>query len=408
MCVFVSGALPPSTSSIDWQYKQIEVKIRDYEKRLVSALLRVQAQLNSSLAIFQPDKKFADITTALTTASTTVGKLATVSCYTDNITSVTCENMGQKMASLTVDITRFSKIITDLATNNSQTVVQSVNIQGAAAIGYYQCNTTLRLVLKNCSLSLDQMSPVYNDYIAYLTNAIGQYNKLYALMLTTQSTYCTNCVTSFSSSTSASLAKIDDSIDQIQLALSDIETNIRTYSSSVVKRVNMISPAMGKTYSLYNLAVYLDSVASIVSQFTQLDSMDLLNETANCNDNNWKIAVLNYKASIYFQMSIETLTNSTNVLVTRTMIVAFMPLDKNVLTDAQYTNITAILTDLESLSENYRQYYASLLVAMQKMTSLESDLKTIQGSACTCNGSTGKIKLNLITIRHFNDIHLTC
>lgn len=388
------GDMPASVSSIDWQYKKIETKIRDYEKRLVGAIIKVQTQINLTQAMFEPDKTFADVVATLKTSSATVGNLATVSSYTDNVTSITCENIGTKVASISVDISRFVKLIGEAGTNNSQVIVASANIQGAYAICYYRTNinNTLRMSLKNCSNALDQLSSTYTEYSMVLTNAITQYNELYVQLLNAQSSYCTNCVIEFSSKTSDSLAKIDDNVDQIQIALSDIETDIRNVSSDIVSKVNLVNPAIKKTYSLYNIAVYLDSTAYLVSGFTQLDSMDILNETANCNDNNWKIAVINYKKSLYNEMVIATLINSTQVIVDKAVIDAYFVTDKNVMTRDQKTNVTAIIVDLELLSDLYRQYYSALNVAIMKFDTVLRELKTIQGSTCVCNGaSTSKL-----------------
>lgn len=384
------GDMPASVSSIDWQYKKIETKIRDYEKRLVGAIIKVQTQINTTTAMFEPDKTYADVVATLKTSSATVGKLATVSSYTENVTSITCENIGTKIASISVDISRIVKLIGEVGTNNSQVIVASANIQGAYAICYYRTNinNTLRMSLKNCSNSLDQLSSTYTEYSMVLTNAITQYNELYVQLLTAQSSYCTNCVIEFSSKTSDSLAKIDDNVDQVQIALSDIETDIRNVSSDIVSKVNLVNPEIKKTYSLYNIAVYLDSTAYLVSGFTQLDSMDILNETANCNDNNWKIAVINYKKSLYNEMVIATLINSTQVIVDKAMIDAYFVTDKNVMTRDQKTNVTAIIADLELLSDLYRQYYSALNVAIMKFDTVLRELKSIQGSTCTCNGAT--------------------
>jgi len=391
--ITVFGDMPASVSSIDWQYKNIETKIRTYEKRLIGAIIMVQKHINSTMTMFEPDKSYADVVSTLKTSSETVGKLATVSCYSENVTSITCENSGSKIASISVDISRFVKIIGEVGTNNSKVIVESANIQGAYAICYYRTNinNTLRMALKNCSNSLDQLSSTYTEYSMVLTNSITQYNDLYVQLLNAQSSYCTNCVTNFSPSTSESLAKIDENVDQIQLALSDIETDIRNISSDIVSKVNLVNPAIKKTYSLYNIAVYLDSTAYLVSGFTQLDSMDILNETANCNDNNWKMAVIKYKKSLYYEMFIGTLINSTQVIVNKAVIEAYFVTDKNVMNRDQKTNVTAIITDLEILTDLYRQYNSALNVAILKFDAVIRELKTIQGSSCTCTGTTCKL-----------------
>lgn len=388
--IVVVGDLPPSVSSVDWQYKQIDATLSNYQQRLIAAIIQVQSQINSTIGIFGTSKTFSDIVSTLTTTSATLGNLATVSSYSNNATSVTCDNIGVKTSSISVDLQRLSKIMGDVATNSSQVIVASANIQGMSAIHYYQINNTVRLALQNCSNSLNQLSSTYTGYAMELANAISQYNQLYVQLITTQKTYCTDCITNFSPSTSQSLAKIDENIDQIEMALAEIEADIRNVSSDIVARVNLINPLIKKSYSLYDLAVNLDSASNLVSGFTQLDTLDILNETANCDDNNWKIAVITYKKSLYYENTIESIINSSNALVSDYIIKAYYSIDQNIMKSDQQTNVTAIIFDLDTLADLYRQYILSLTVATQQLNGVLTDLKNIQGTSCICNGATGE------------------
>lgn len=388
--LIVAGDLPASVSSIDWQYKQVDGKLRNYQHRLVAAILHVQSEINSTIGIFGTSTTFSTVVSTLTATSATLGQLATVSSYSDNVPSITCENIGVKIASISTDDQTFSKILSDASTNQSQVLVASANIQAMGAVYYYQINNTVRLALQNCSNSLNQLSSTYTQYELELANAITQYNQLYVQLITTQSSYCTNCVTNFSPAAIDSLAKMDDDVDQIQLALSDIEAEIRNVSSTIVSIVNSVNPLMKKSYSLYDLSVNLDSCANLVSGFTELDTFDILNETSNCNDNNWKIAVVAYKQSLYSENMIESIINSTNVIISDSIIQAYYSIDQKLMTSQQKSNVSAIIVDLDTLTDLYRQYIMSLNVAIQKLNTVSTNLKQIQGTSCVCNGATGE------------------
>lgn len=392
--LFVSGQNPPSSiSSLDWQYKQIEAKIRNYENRIKGSIPKIQAQINSTIAGMGND--FPAIVAVLNTSYYTLANLATVNSYgSSTIQDITCENMNMKISSIGNDINRLAKISCDAAVNETVVITQQAYIQGVTAQYGYKLNNSRQLALANCTNELSVLADQYLGYVLQLTNAIVVYNVLYAEIVIWKNQYCTNCPTRFTANDTKNLAIIDDDINQIEMALNEIEEYIRSDSEDIISKVNSVNPSFKKDVSMYNLAVSLDSVANLVQGFTQLDTLEFVNETASCDDNNWKIAVVQYKMSLYMEMIVESTINSSLVIVDKAVIQAYYYTDKNVMTSSQNGIVSNIITDLDLLVEYYRQYILSCAVAYTKLYLVLIDLMMIQGSACTCTpGSvTSKIR----------------
>lgn len=390
--LFASAQNPPSSiSSLDWQYKQIEDDIRNYENRIKAAIPNVQAVISSTIAAMGSD--FPSIVAVLNTSYNTLSNLATVNSYADStIANISCDELSVKINSIGNDNIRLATISSNAAINQTVVITQQAYIQGSAAVNYYNLNNTRRLALTNCSNSLSVLADQYLQYIVQLTTAIVDYNILYAELLIWKNQYCTNCPTRFTANDTKQLALIDDDINQIEMALNEIEEYIRTDAIDMISKVNYVNLAFKKTSVLYNLAVSLDSAANLVQGFTQLDTLEFVNETASCDDNNWKIAVIQYKMTLYMKMIVESAINSSLVLADNALIQVYYSISKNILTSDQSKTVSGIITDLDLLGEYYRQYILSCAVAFVKLFSVLTNLMMIGGTACTCTpGAASKI-----------------
>lgn len=228
------------------------------------------------------------------------------------------------------------------------------------------------------------LSDTYLNYVVQLTNTIVVYNVLYAELLIWKNQYCTTCTTRFTVNDTKKLSTIDDDINQIEMALNEIEEYIRTTSIDTITKINSVNPAFKKDRVLYDLAVTLDSVGNLVQGYIQLDTLEFVNETADCDDNNWKIAVIQYKMSLYMQQVVESAINSSLVITHNSLIKAYYCVDKNVMTKAQNQTVAGVILNLDLIAEYYRQYILSCTVAYSKLVLVLVDLMMIRGNSCTC------------------------
>lgn len=379
----LAGDPPASISSLDWQYKQVELKLRNYEERIKKTIPKVQYQINVTIAAMGTD--FPGIVVVLNTAYKTLDNLASANTYGNvTIDNITCNNIGLKVNSIVNDNIRLAKISGEAAVNQSVVITQQAYVQGVAAQYNYQLNLTRRHALANCSNSLSVLSDQYFNYVVQITNAIVVYNVLYAELLIWKNQYCTDCTTRFTVNDTKKLSTIDDDINQIEMALNEVEEVIRTTSADAITKVNSVNPSFKKDVVLYNLAVSLDSAANLVQGYLQLDTLEFVNETADCDDNNWKIAVVQYKMSLYMQMIVESAVNSSYVISKNALIQVYYSVDKNILTKSQKQTVSDVITDLDLIAEYYRQYILSCAVAFVKLFSVVQDLMLIKGTSCTC------------------------
>lgn len=386
----LAGNPPSSISSLDWQYKQVEIKLRNYEERIKKTIPTVQYQINVTIAAMGTD--FPGIVVVLNSAYKTLDNLASANTYGNvTIDNITCNDIGLRINSIVNDNIRLSKISCEAAVNQSVVITQQAYVQGVAAQYNYQLNLTRRHALANCSNSLSVLSDQYFNYVVQVTNGIVIYNVLYAELLIWKNQYCTDCPTRFTVNDTKKLSTIDDDINQIEMALNEVEEVIRTTSADTITKVNSVNPSFKKDVVLYNLAVSLDSAANLVQGYLQLDTLEFVNETADCDDNNWKIAVVQYKMSLYMQMIVESAVNSSYVISNNALIQVYYSIDKNILTKSQKQTVSDVITNLDLIAEYYRQYILSCVVAFGKLFSVVQDLMLIQGTACTCTpGATSE------------------
>lgn len=380
---------PTSVSSVDWEYKQIESKMRDYQERVRSYIIFVQNQLNNTITVIGSTANLATVATTLKTSVSTLGNLATLSSYDYELDNITCDNIAVKTNSIAKDNLRISTISSNVAINGSKVTVEQVNIASQLALYHSNLSNDKRIALQNCTNSLAKLADMFTQYTILLANSIVRYNLLYVQLLTTKSQYCTGCVTNFKASDTKNIGIIDNDINQIQSTLNEIENWIVNASKMIVSKVNSVNPTFKNSTSLYRMAVNLDNIANLVQGFIQLSTLEFINETSNCDDNNWKIALVQYKIYFYGQESNEAILNSTYLLINQAVTEAYYSIDKNIMTKKQQETCREIFDICRTIIEYYRQYIMVLQVAIYtKLPPVVNDLKNIQLSACDCSGST--------------------
>jgi hypothetical protein len=387
---YANGQTAPvsSVSSLDWEYKQIELKMRDYQERLRSYIKFVQNQLNNTITTIGTSASFVTIITTLKTAISTLENLATLSSYNYELINVTCDNIAVKTNSIVNDNLRISSISVNVAVNGSKVVVENSKIGTQLAIYNSLLSNERRIALQNCSNSLAKLSDMYTQYTVLLANSIVKYNLLYVQLILTKNQYCTGCITNFKPNDTKALAVIDNDVIQIQNTLNEIEGWIFNASKEIIMHVNSVNPVFKNSTSLYRMAVNLDNIANLVQGFLQLNTLEYVNETANCDDNNWKIALQQYKIYLYGQMMIEANLNSSFLCVNQIVTEGVYLIDKNIMTKSQQETCNKIFDLGDMVVEYFRQYVNSLMTAAYiKLPFVVMDLKNIQGTACDCSGT---------------------
>jgi hypothetical protein len=136
------------------------------------------------------------------------------------------------------------------------------------------------------------------------------------------------------------------------------------------------------------MSVNLENIVNLVKDLCRKTTHEFMNETANCDDNNWKISLVNYKIYSYGHKLVEEAVNSSRLMFHKTVTESFYSIDKNIITKAQQNTCNSIFDLCSLIVEYYRQYVMTNVVAVYiKLSALVTDLKNIQGLSCDCSGS---------------------
>lgn len=378
---------PVSVSSVDWEYKQIEWELREYQERVRSYIIFVQNNLNKTFANIGSNTTFVTVLTTLETSVSILGKLATLSSYNYDLENITCDNIAIKIDSIAKDTVRISTTSSNVAINGSRVTVEQINIASQLVLHYSNFSNDTKIALQNCINSFAKLAEMFTQYTILLANSTLKYNLLYVQLLTVKNQYCKRCVTNFKANDTKNMGIIDNDINQIQLSLSEIENWIVNASKMIVSKVNSVNPTFKNSTTLYRMAVNLDSIANLVQGFLQLSSLEFINETTNCDDNNWKVELIQYKIYSYGQKSIEATVNSTYLIIKQAVAEAHYSHDMNIMTKNQQEICLQIFVTCNMIINYLRQYITVLKAAINtQLPFMVNDLKNIQASACDCSG----------------------
>jgi hypothetical protein len=321
----------------------------------------------------------------------------TVSSYPSTNVSLTCNEIVAKISNFRFDNERCLRIKFGNDVNSTLLYVDIGGLNVAYASNYFNLNDGQRQNVQSMVTSLMILVNEYNQHSVTLVMAIYKYARLYIDLLFNKKTYC-NCPTVLSSSSSSALATVDSNLRDIQASVDSRETNIRTKSLEVLSKVAAINPDLKKTSTFVHITTTLDSITTLITGYQQLTTTDVINSTTNCDDAAIKVAFLQYKFDLYFQMNVEAARNATFVLFYLNNLNAYYIVNYFQLSAAQKSGVEGgVIASMKSLILEFSQYILTLSISLVKLALELFNAKVARSGSCNCMVTSDGISTAVLT-----------
>lgn len=376
-----------SISATDWKLQQILQDQVNHENRVKTAIGLVQPKIQAAITDLQPNAALADLVTALQNANTFLTSAATVNDYTQGNAALTCTNLP-----LVITATQFSA-------SQCYTIITKVNYNATQVLTFYNQINVAYLASSNLlsdarkqaiTSILTSLYVVYDEYYQYgidLVTASTQYNLVYAQLLYCKNYLC-NCPSSMPSTTAASFALIDNYVALYQSSVVNWESQIQSSSAATLSMIQNFVPSISSNSDLNYITTSLQSLATLISGYVTLSTNETVRTTTNCDDANFQIVFIQHKLSQYYTNNIEAQRNATFVLYYLGLLNAYYYAKYYVLNNSQQSTIQGIVTSVNEVLSDFRQYVLALVIAW---TNLNIQLVNAQLAIpdCVCTPGTG-------------------
>jgi hypothetical protein len=270
----------------------------------------------------------------------------------------------------------------------------------AYGANYFNLNNVQRQNIQSLVTSLVILVNEFNQHSVALAMAVNKYARLYIELLFYKKSLC-NCPVQLSSSSNSTFATIDNNSKQIQTNVDIRETSIRTRATDVITKITAINADLKKTASNIFITTTLDSITTLCKGYQLLTTTEIINSTLNCDDAGRKIAFLQYKIELYFQMNIEAARNTTFVLFYLNSLKVYFIANYYRLTDAQKTGINEVISSINSLVQQFTQLILFVSISMAKLWLELFNARMARGGSCNCTGTT----VNSFTTSEFENTY---
>lgn len=378
--VFAQG---PSISSTEWEYRQIDNSLIEHENRIKALVSENLPKVQALLDEFTPNTKLKLLVDALTKLRNRLTDYSSISSYSSDNVSLTCNEIVAKIMNFTYDNARCIKIKFNNDVNSTLLYVESGSLNIAYVANYYNLNDIQRLNVSSCVNNLVIVVNEFNQHSVTLAMAIYKYTRLYIDLLLYKKNFC-NCPSQLSPNSTSALESVDNNLKQIQESVDSREKNITTKSGDVLNKISAISADLRKSSAFIFISTNMDSLANLCKGYLQLTSSDLINSTTNCDDAARKVAFLQYKFEQYYQMNVEATMNSTFVCFYLNNLNAFYAANYNQLSEAQKAGTKAVIDSTKSLVDEFVQYILSLSTSLVKLTLELFYAKIARYGSCNC------------------------
>lgn len=376
-----------SISATDWKLQQILQGQVNHENRVKAAISIVQPKIQAAISDLQPNTAFADLVAALQNANSFLTSAATVNDYTQGNAALTCTNLPLVVTATQFSVQQCYSIITTVNYNATQVLILYNGINVA-----YLARTTLlsdsRIQAINSILT--SLYVVYDEYYQYgltLNTAAVQYSLAYASLLYCKRYLC-DCPSSMPSSTAASFALIDNYVALYQSSVVNWESQIQSSSAATLKMIQDFVPSISSTSDLNYITTSLQSLATLISGYVAITTNETVRTTVNCDDANFQVVFIQHKLSQYYTNNIEAQRNATFVIYYLGLLNAYYYAKYYVLNGSQQSTILGIVTSVNGLLSNFRQYVLALVIAWTNL-SIQLVNAKIAIQNCVCTPGTG-------------------
>lgn len=376
-----------SISATDWKLQQILQGQVDHENRVKAAISIVQPKIQAAIADLQPNAAFADLVAALQSANSFLTSATTVNDYTQGNAALTCTNLPLVVTATQFSVQQCYSIIVTVNYNATQVLILYNNINVA-----YLAKTDLLSDSRTQAIQsiLTSLYVVYDEYYQYglaLNTAAVQYNLAYAQLLYCKRYLC-DCPSSMPSTTAATFALVDNYVALYQSSVVDWESQIQSSSAATLKMIQDFVPSISSTSDLNYITTSLQSLATLINGYVAITTNQTVRTTTNCDDANFQVVFIQNKMSQYYTNNIEAQRNATFVLYYLGLLNTYYYAKYYVLNDSQKSTIQGIVTSVNGLLSNFRQYVLALVIAWTNL-SIQLVNAQIAIQACVCTPGTG-------------------
>lgn len=386
----------PTISSTDWEFQQIIDSLVDRENRVKSLNAKIQPSINATIADLKSNVAFKLTVAALQSVQTLLANLLTVSSYGTNETASTCDDVALRIQRIVYDIQKCLKIKFEVDTNATLLLIQWSNLNGAYVANYFFMTDAQKISVQSILTSLFLLVDEYNQNSLTHLVAIYKYSQLYIELIFCKKTYCT-CPTQLSANSTSALTTTDNNVKQIQTTLDTSENNIKNISADIISKVAVINPDLKKNSLFLLITTTLDAIVILSNGYLKLTTaIGTVNSSLTCDDAAMKVAFIEYKTVLYFQTSIEAAKNASFVLFQLNNLNAYCSANTLQLSSAQKQAIESIVTSLNNLVEEYKQYLIKLGLAYLKSLQLLLNAKQARMLSCNCSDITNSTTISTI------------
>jgi hypothetical protein len=379
-------------SSTEWEYRQIDNSLIERENRIKASISEIQPKIDSNLAELSSNTKLSLLVNALDKLKVRLNDYSTVSSYPAENVTLTCDEIVAKIMNFVYNSQKLLRIKFANNVNSTLLYVDVGSLNVAYVANYFNLNNEQRQNIQSLVTSLMILVNEFNQHSVTLVMAIYKHTRLYIELLFCKKSFC-NCPVQLSSSSSSVFATVDSNLKQIQANVDVRETSIRTKSSDVITKVASINPDLKKTASNVFITTTLDSITTLVKGYQLLTTNEIINTTSDCDDAGRKIAFLQYKFELYFQMNVEAARNTTFVVYYLNCLNAYYAANYYQLTDVQRANVKEVITLMNSLVQEFTQLILTFSVSMVKLWLELFNAKIASYGSCHCTGKSNGVDI---------------
>jgi hypothetical protein len=370
-------------SSTQWEYQQIGNSLIDRENRIKALISEVLIKIHSIIAETSPNTRLSNANNALNKLERRLTDYNTVSSYGYINVTLSCNEVLSSISNFRYENERCVKIKFANDVNSTLLYVDISGLNVAYVSNYFVLNDGQKQNIQSLVTSLIALVNEYNQHSVTLVMAIYKYARLYIELLFNKATFC-NCPTQLSSSVSSALATVDSNLKQIQSSVDSRESSIRTKSSDVISKVAAISSDLKKTSAFISITTILDSIATLCKGYELLTTTDDIETSVACDDAAKKVALLQHKFALYFQMNAEARRNATFVLFYANTLNFYCTANYYQLSEVQKSGLKAVVTSMISLVEQFTQLILTFSISIVKLSFELFNAKKASYGSCSC------------------------
>lgn len=375
-------------SSTQFSLQSIVNLLVTHENRLKSIIAAEGVKLDAAISDIGTNSDLSGLSTALKNVKGFLGTVNTVNDYGQRNITLNCGNVAVISASIRFYIQNCYDINYKAVTNATLLMVQYGNLNSAFQLSSNLLSNNQKQKIQAVLTSIILNNDEYAQYEVSLLTSIYQYTTITSDLLHCKNTVC-SCPVKLSASANQSLAVVDNTITLVQKCVANWEAQIRNISRVTTALIASFNPGLKKNSDFIQITTTLDTISTFLSGYLTLNTYDAVNATTNCDDAALKIALIQFKLLQYFRTNIEAATNSSFVIVQLGLLNTYFFTKSDTLSDSQKKNVQSVITSINALLEDFRQYSLSMITGWVRLYQLSFQAQTASDESCICKPSGG-------------------